>query len=164
MLHQDRIFLANGTLFLDGRFVEEKGFCLNRLPIRYNPSAPQPEAWLRFLYELLEPEDILTLQEFMGYCLIPCTRGQVMLLIKGNGGEGKSRIGVVMHTLFGANAKNGSIDKVENSAFARADLQHVLVMVDDDTKTTASSLRKPSSPPWCMWTRKRPTCTFVLSH
>ena len=137
--HQDRIFLANGTLFLDGRFVEEKGFCLNRLPISYNPNTPQPEIWLRFLTELLEPEDILTLQEFMGYCLIPCTRGQVMLLIKGNGGEGKSRIGVVMHTLFGANAKNGSIDKVENSAFARADLQHVLVMVDDDTKMEALS-------------------------
>ena len=137
--HQDRVFLANGTLFLDGSFVEEKGFCLNRLPIRYNPDAPQPEVWLRFLSELLEPEDILTLQEFMGYCLIPCTRGQVMLLIKGNGGEGKSRIGVVMHTLFGANAKNGSIDKVENSAFARADLQHVLVMVDDDTKMEALS-------------------------
>ena len=137
--YQDRVFLANGTLFLDGRFVEEKGFCLNRLPIRYNPNTPQPEVWLRFLSELLEPEDILTLQEFMGYCLIPCTRGQVMLLIKGNGGEGKSRIGVVMHTLFGANAKNGSIDKVENSAFARADLQHVLVMVDDDTKMEALS-------------------------
>ena len=137
--HQDRIFLANGTLFLDGRFVEEKGFCLNRLPISYNPNAPQPEVWLRFLSELLEPEDVLTLQEFMGYCLIPCTRGQVMLLIKGNGGEGKSRIGVVMHTLFGPNAKNGSIDKVENSAFARADLQHVLVMVDDDTKMEALS-------------------------
>ena len=53
--YQDRIFLANGTLFLDGRFVEEKGFCLNRLPIRYNPNAPQPEVWLRFLSELLEP-------------------------------------------------------------------------------------------------------------
>lgn len=137
--YQDRIFLANGTLFLDGSFVEEKGFCLNRLPIRYNPNVPQPEIWLRFLSELLEPEDILTLQEFMGYCLIPCTRGQVMLLIKGNGGEGKSRIGVVMHNLFGPNAKNGSIDKVETSAFARADLQHVLVMVDDDTKMEALS-------------------------
>ena len=71
--YQDRIFLANGTLFLDGRFVEEKGFCLNRLPISYNPNAPQPEVWLRFLSELLEPEDILTLQEFMGYCLISHT-------------------------------------------------------------------------------------------
>ena len=31
--HQDHILLANGALFLDGRFVEEKGVCLNRLPI-----------------------------------------------------------------------------------------------------------------------------------
>lgn len=135
--HQDRIYLSNGVLFLDGTFREEKEFCLNRLPVAYNPNAPQPEVWLRFLSELLAPEDILTLQEFLGYCLIPSTKGQVMLLLKGNGGEGKSRIGVVVHTLFGANAKNGSIAKVESSAFARADLEHVLVMVDDDMKMEA---------------------------
>ena len=135
----DRIYVSNGVLFLDGQFREEKDFCLNRLPVAYNPDAPKPEVWLRFLSELLEPEDILTLQEFMGYCLIPSTKGQAMLLLKGNGGEGKSRISVVLHTLFGVNAKNGSIAKLESSAFARADLEHVLVMVDDDVKMEALS-------------------------
>ena len=48
--------------------------------------------WLRFLSDLLEPEDILTLQEYLGYCLIPTNRRQVMMLLKGNGGEVKSRI------------------------------------------------------------------------
>ena len=24
--------------------------------------------------------------------------------------------------------------------------------------------RKPSSPPWCIWTKKRPICTFALSR
>ena len=134
----DRVHLSNGTLLLDGTFTEGKPEIVrNRLPVAYNPNAPQPEVWLRFLSELLAPEDILTLQEFLGYCLIPSTKGQVMLLLKGNGGEGKSRIGVVVHTLFGANAKNGSIAKVESSAFARADLEHVLVMVDDDMKMEA---------------------------
>ena len=52
--------------------------------------------WLHFLSELLEDEDILTLQEYLGYCLIPNTRDQTMMLLKGNGGEGKSRIGVVI--------------------------------------------------------------------
>ena len=135
----DRIYASNGVLFLDGQFREEKNFCLNRLPVAYNPDAPKPEVWLRFLSELLEPEDILTLQEFMGYCLIPSTKGQAMLLLKGNGGEGKSRIGVVLHTLFGANAKNGSIAKLESSAFAQADLEHLLFMVDDDVKMEALS-------------------------
>ena len=95
------------------------------------------ETWLRFLSDLLEAEDILTLQEYLGYCLIPTNRGQVMMLLKGNGGEGKSRIGVVMQKMLGSNLKNGSIAKVERSPFARADLEHELLMVDDDMKLEA---------------------------
>ena len=136
-IQEDRIHVANGTLFLNGEFRTEKEFCRNRLPIRYDPSAPQPVTWLRFLSDLLEPEDILTLQEYLGYCLIPTNRGQVMMLLKGNGGEGKSRIGVVMQKMLGSNLKNGSIAKVERSPFARADLEHELLMVDDDMKLEA---------------------------
>ena len=54
--------------------------------------APKPERWLAFLDGLLEADDIVCLQEFMGYCLIPSNRGQKMLLIIGKGGEGKSRV------------------------------------------------------------------------
>lgn len=136
-VYEDRLHVANGTLFIDGKFDEHKDFCRNRLPVRYNPDVPQPETWLRFLSELLEDEDILTLQEYLGYCLIPTTRGQTMMLLKGNGGEGKSRIGVVMQKMLGNNLKNGSIAKIERSPFARADLEHQLVMVDDDMKMEA---------------------------
>ena len=136
-VHEDRLHVANGTLFVKGEFTEHKEFCRNRLPVKYNPDAPQPVTWLHFLSELLEDEDILTLQEYLGYCLIPTTRGQTMMLLKGNGGEGKSRIGVVMQAMLGANLKNGSIAKVERSPFARADLEHELVMVDDDMKMEA---------------------------
>ena len=98
-VHEDRLHVANGTLFVRGEFSEHKEFCRNRLPVKYNPDAPQPVTWLHFLSELLEDEDILTLQEYLGYCLIPTTRGQTMMLLKGNGGEGKSRIGVVMQAV-----------------------------------------------------------------
>lgn len=94
-LYQDRIHVANGTYYLNGTFSPEKDFCRNRLPVAYNPDAPQPVTWLHFLSQLLEPEDILTLQEFMGYCFIPSTKGQKMLLLIGKGGEGKSRIGIL---------------------------------------------------------------------
>ena len=60
-----------------------------------------------------------------------------MLFLIGNGGEGKSRIGLVMRALLGANMSTGSIAKVETSPFARADLEHRLVMVDDDMKLEA---------------------------
>ena len=76
-LYQDRIHVENGTYFLDGTFSEEKDFCRNRLPVAYQPDAPQPEKWLHFLTQLLEPEDIPTLQEFMGYCFIPSTNAHV---------------------------------------------------------------------------------------
>lgn len=73
----------------------------------------------------------------MGYCLIPTTKGQQMLFLVGKGGEGKSRVGLVMRALLGDNMNTGSIQKVEISPFARADLEHLLVMVDDDMKLEA---------------------------
>ena len=135
---QDRIHLANGTLYLDGTFVPGKPEIVrSRLPVSFNPDAPQPEHWLHFLSELLEPEDIPTLQEYLGYCLIPSTKGQRMMVIKGKGGEGKSQIGSVMTAVFGSNMKDGSIGKISENRFARADLEHILVCVDDDMKMEA---------------------------
>ena len=54
----------------------------------------------------------------------------------GKGGEGQSRIGIVLRALLG-NMNTGSIAKVETSPFARADLEHELVMLDDDMKLEA---------------------------
>lgn len=136
-IQRDRIHVANGTLFLDGTFSSEREFCRNRLPVAYNPDAPAPATWLRFLDELLYQEDIPTLQEFMGYCFLPTTKGQKMLMLIGRGGEGKSRIGVVLRALLGSNMATGSIAKIESSRFARADLEHELVMLDDDMKLEA---------------------------
>lgn len=136
-IQEDRIHVENGTLYLDGGFSEEKSFCRNRLPVRYNPNAGEPMQWKVFLSQLLQEEDVLTLQEFFGYCLIPSTKGQKMLLLTGKGGEGKSRVGIVLQALLGCNLKTGSIAKVEISPFARADLQNMLVMLDDDMKMEA---------------------------
>lgn len=136
-IYVDRIRVKNGTYFLNGTFTREKDFCRNRLPVAYNPQAQKPETWLRFLSELLNAEDISTLQEFMGYCLIPSTKGQKMLILTGKGGEGKSRVGLVLRALLGENMNTGSIAKIETSPFARADLEHELVLLDDDMKLEA---------------------------
>ena len=134
----DCIHLKNGIYHLaDGTFQESRLFCRNRLPVAYNPKAAKPERWLTFLDELLEPEDIPTLQEYLGYCLIPCTKGQKMMFLLGKGGEGKSRIGLVLKNLMGDAVSNGSIQKVETSRFARADLENRLLMVDDDLNMNA---------------------------
>ena len=77
------------------------------------------------------------MQEFIGYCLIPSNKGQRMMVIKGSGGEGKSQIGVVRSRLFGCNMKDGSIGKISENRFARADLENRLLMVDDDLNMNA---------------------------
>ena len=135
---QDRIHVSNGTLMLDGTFTEGRPTIVrSRLPVAYNSNAPAPAIWLGFLDGLLYAEDIPTLQEFIGYCLIPSNKGQRMMVIKGNGGEGKSQIGVVISEIFGTNMKDGSIGKISENRFARADLEHILLCVDDDMRMEA---------------------------
>ena len=137
-IEQDCIHLQNGVYHLpDGSFQESRLFCQNRLSVKYDPKAASPDRWLTFLHELLDDADIPTLQEYLGYCLIPSTKGQKMMLIVGKGGEGKSRIGLVLKRLMGDAASNGSVQKVENNRFARADLERRLLMIDDDMDMNA---------------------------
>ena len=135
---QDRIHVFNGTLLLNGTFTEGRpAIVRSRLPVVYNPDAPAPVIWLNFLNGLLHAEDIPTLQEFIGYCLIPSNKGQRMMVIKGNGGEGKSQIGAVLGQMLGSSMKDGSIGKISENRFARADLEHILLCVDDDMRMEA---------------------------
>lgn len=136
-IQMDRIHVKNGTYFLDGSFTEEKEFCLNRLPVEFIQEKGEPITWLSFLKDLLDEEDIPTLQEYMGYCLIPSNKAQKLMLILGKGGEGKSRVSLVMRSILGTNMNMSSIQKVETNRFARADLEHRLLMVDDEMKMKA---------------------------
>ena len=134
----DRIHLKNGTYYLDERgFVLDKELCLNRLPVEYQADAAPPVQWLKFLDELLISEDILTLQEYIGYLLIPSTKTQKMLILTGKGGEGKSRIGLLLKKLLGPAAHMEAVLRLETNRFASANLEHKLVMIDDDLNMTA---------------------------
>ena len=81
----DRIALANGTLYLDGTFQQGKPEIVrNRLPVKYDPKAAQPVHWLRFLSDLLYPEDIPTVQDV--HRLLPgspAIRGSAVMVIQG---------------------------------------------------------------------------------
>lgn len=136
-IQDDRVHFANGTYYLEGGFIPEKQFCSNRLPVFYNQNAKEPIRWLEFLNQLLYPEDITTLQEFMGYCMIPTTKAQAMLILIGKGGEGKSRIGLVASSIFGDNMNICSIAKLSSDKFCRADQEGKLLMIDDDMQMEA---------------------------
>lgn len=87
--------------------------------------------------DMLDMEDITTLQEYLGYCLIPSTKGQAMLFIIGNGGEGKSRIGVVLQEIFRSAMITGCFQRIETDRFFRYNLQNKLLMLDDDMQMNA---------------------------
>jgi len=132
------IHVKNGTLDVSTRlFSHDRRICQARMNAIFNPGAEQPRLWLDFLSQLLEPEDILTLQEYLGYCLIPSTKAQKMLILIGRGGEGKSCIGYMLKRLLGTGCCNGSIRKIETNRFAPASLEGRLVMVDDDLDMNA---------------------------
>lgn len=136
------IHLLNGKLDLNGNFYPQKEFCINRLNITYEPEiwnrpAYYPEKFLSFLLELLTPEDVNTLQEYLGYLMIPSTKGQKMMFIIGQGGEGKSRIAIILREIFGESMITGNFQRIENDRFFRYNLKDKLLMVDDDMQLSA---------------------------
>jgi len=86
---------------------------------------------------LLEPEDILTLQEYLGYCLIPSTKAQAMLFLIGNGGEGKSRIGCVLRDIFSDAMLEAKFQRVATDRFFSYNLVDKLICLDDDMELSA---------------------------
>lgn len=142
-MRTDEIHLLNGVLKTDGTWIPRKQFCINRLNIMYHPELRNgsyyPEKFLTFLLDLLTPEDITTLQEYLGYCLIPSNKGQKALFLVGNGGEGKSRIGFILQEIFGLNMLTGNFQRIETDRFFRYNLQNKLLMIDDDMQMSALS-------------------------
>lgn len=138
---EDKIHLLNGFLNTKGNFIPKKTFCINRLNISFDAqlwnNPLKPEKFIAFLNELLEPEDILTLQEYLGYCLIPSTKAQTALFIIGNGGEGKSRIGVVLKEIFADSMITGDFHRIDQDKFFRYNLADKLLMNDDDMRIKA---------------------------
>jgi putative DNA primase/helicase len=87
----------------------------------------------KWLNDLFTPEDIVTLQEYIGYCLLPTTRGQKCLLLIGDGGIGKSVISDILTSIFGRSltAPNDTQQFLADK-FKLAELENQLVFYEDD--------------------------------
>ena len=138
----DRLHVANGTLTKDenGQFTvfsEDKELCLNRIPVNYNPDAPKPERFLKYLDDVFQKDDQVTLQQFCGYCLLPTTVLQKALVIIGDGGEGKSVLGAILNGVLGeSNCYNESLSVLQ-SQFGVANVENKLLFIDDDLSESA---------------------------
>ena len=138
----ERLHFQNGTLSKDENeqftvFSEEKDFCLNRFPVKYDPNAPKPERFLRYLQDVYQGDDQITIQQYCGYCLLPTTILQKALIIIGEGGEGKSVLGAILNGVLGKdNCYNESIGTLQK-AFGVANVEGKLLFIDDDLSESA---------------------------
>ena len=135
---ETKIFCKNDITILvrkDGTFdtIQEDTFTLTRIGANYNPDATCP-TFNKYLNELFYTDDIPAIQEYFGYCLIPCTRAQAGLFVKGKGGEGKSVLRDVTMSLFGHAAIQEYIHQL-GERFTIANLENRLVVVDDDLQS-----------------------------
>lgn len=97
---------ANGILHLPTQRLDPPSpayFNLNAVPVRFDPTAPKPKEWLRFLGQVWpdDQEAISTLQEIFGYMLTPDTSQQKLFLLVGPKRSGKGTIGRVVTELLG---------------------------------------------------------------
>ena len=138
----DKIHFKNGTLCRDknGLFTmwsDKKEFCINRINASVNPKAPEPKRFMEYLHTVFNEDDIQTLQQYCGYCLLPTTVMQKALLVIGDGGEGKSVLGTILNEIIGENnCYNASVKDLEGS-FGVANVENKLVYIDDDVSEKA---------------------------
>ena len=104
------------------------------LPLEFK-QLPYFSKWLK---DLFYDEDVPTLQEYLGYCLVPSTKGQKALFLVGEGGTGKSGLGCILEGILGDAMINvANTQEFLQDKFKLAELEHKLVLYDDDLGTEA---------------------------
>lgn len=140
--NEDVIPFANGD-FIVSRWEFRVG---EFSPTAYRLSAPlmpylEPiPNFLKWLGNLFTEEDQNTLQQYLGYCLVNTTRAQKALFLVGEGGAGKSGLGVILQEILGeADINIVNTQEFMQDKFKLAELEHKLVLYDDDLDSAALS-------------------------
>ena len=138
---ENQIAVQNGTVTVNLKtgecgFQDGLNFSLHRLNCNFNPTskAKRPTRFLEWVDSLIHECDRDGFQEYCGYLLLPNTKLQKALVLLGRGQEGKSRIGLILHYLFGSSCVGSSVEYFENNQFALPRAQDKLVLFQDDLK------------------------------
>jgi putative DNA primase/helicase len=133
------IACRNGLLDISTRKLETHSpylFNVNCLPFDYDPEAPAPTEWRRFLTQLW-PDDAdatKTLQQMFGLMLTADTRHQKIFLIVGPKRSGKGTIGRVLTAMLGKdNVANPTLSSL-NGEFGLAPLIDKRVAIISDAR------------------------------
>jgi len=105
---------------------------LIQIPVFYDPSFDAPGI-SRFLTEILKPEDINTILELFGYCLLRELPHQKAFLLVGEGANGKSTLIELLRAFLGkSNCSSVSLQELEEDKFKKAELFAKLANLSSD--------------------------------
>jgi putative DNA primase/helicase len=97
------------------------------IPVTYDTQADCPRI-RQFFREVLPPDDIPTIEELFGYCLIPDYSFQKAFLFVGDGANGKSTLLKLLRAFIGKdNCANVPWHALELDRFAKSELEGKLV-------------------------------------
>ncbi|MCW4049152.1 MAG: phage/plasmid primase, P4 family [Candidatus Bathyarchaeota archaeon] len=130
----DVLVLINGVYHFDTEELTEHSpqyHAKSRLPITYDPNAECPVI-LKFLSDVI-PADVITFQEWVGYHLIKEYRWAKILLLIGDGENGKSKLLLLLVAFLG-NSNTASVELIElvTNRFKKAELYGKLANIAPD--------------------------------
>ena len=132
--------VQNGILNLTTGKLEDFNpdyFILNASPAIYDPKAKCP-LFMKFLSEIVDPQDALTLQEYAGFCLWREYTFHRALLLVGEGANGKSTFLNVLIMLIGKeNIVNTPLQTLNTNRFSRGRLYGKMANICPDLPAIA---------------------------
>lgn len=135
-IHPNLLPVQNGILNVFDLSVEP--YDPNKIFFAKLSAAFDPERsclkWVKFLESVVEkPEDVLTLQEFVGYCLYKENKYKKSLLLIGDGDNGKSVfLNVLTELLSPANVSHLNLATINGNGFERESLFGKLANINAD--------------------------------
>lgn len=134
---ETKIVCENGVLnTFTGEFTktfDPDEYHIVRLPVSYDPDADCPE-FEKFLGQVTRSEnDRLAIGEFIGYCLYKTYTFEIIMLLVGEGANGKSILLSVIKSFLGSkNVSSVTPQQLERSRFASSQLHGRLACIAGD--------------------------------
>lgn len=121
-----------GTLELKDHSSDQ--LSLVQLPVKYDREAKCPNI-LRFLGQVLHPQDVFTAMQIIGYCLYKTAEYEKAIMLVGSGSNGKSVFLKIIESLVGSqNTSHIALQDLDKERFAAAGLYCKLVNAFADLK------------------------------
>ena len=123
--NQNRIVMENGVYNIETGKLENFNpylYAINRIPVKYDPDATCP-AIDKFLSEVAQPKDIIKLKELIGYCLYKSYKIARIIILEGNGANGKSTyLNLINRFLGHKNVCHITVQQILEGGFKSAEM------------------------------------------